>query len=240
VAQAAGVGLTWYTWLEQGRDIRVSADVLCAIARALQLEPVERVHLFRLAGHEPPAGSVDEAVRPAHRNVLESWEPFPAYVVGRRWDVLAWNRGARALFGDYGALPEGRRNLLWCLFLLPDRRRLHREWSVQAETAVASFRAEAAQYLGEPAFQSLLSELRTESREFAELWERRDVHGRSDGLKRLRHPTLGDLDLEHTSYHVNDQPGLKMVLYTPAPRSRSERVLRSLDLSDAGVGSASG
>jgi transcriptional regulator with XRE-family HTH domain len=230
VAQLAGVGITWYTWLEQGRDIRPSPDVLCSIARVLQMEPVERVHLFRLAGHEPPRGAVDEAVRPAHRRVLERWEPFPATITGKRWDVLAWNRPSMAIWGDYGELPEGRRNSLWAFFTLQNRRRMVIDWTSEAERMVATFRAQAAPYLHEPGFQSLLADLRSESPEFAELWERQDVSGRTDGLKRLRHPELGKLELEHTIYHVNDQPGLHLFLYTPAPGSRTEEVLRSLDL----------
>src|SRR5215472_2033810 len=100
VAQLAGVGLTWYTWLEQGRDIRVSSLVLGSIGRVLQLEPTERAHLFHLAGHEAPPRPMEEVVRPAHRHVLASWDPNPACITGRRWDVLAWNRSAIVVFGD--------------------------------------------------------------------------------------------------------------------------------------------
>jgi transcriptional regulator with XRE-family HTH domain len=230
VAQLAGVGLTWYTWLEQGRDIRVSPKVLCSIAHALQLEPAERVHLFRLAGHEPPDGFGGEAVRLAHARVLERWDPYPAYITGRRWDVLAWNRGAAAIFGDYAQVPDGRRNLLWLMFTRPERRQLLRDWAREVERMVATFRAEAVTYLDEPAFLSLLSELRAESPDFAALWDRRDVQGGTDGLKRLRHPTLGDLELEHTTYAIQDQPGLKLRLYTPVPGSPTEAALRRLDL----------
>ncbi len=231
VSQLAGVGLTWYTWLEQGRDIHVSSQVLCTIARALRLEPAERVHLFRLAGHEPPAGFAEQGIRPAHLRVLEQWEPFPAHISGWRWDVLAWNRAASAVFGDYGTLPEGRRNLLWAMFMDPGRRQLFDDWEEEAVRLVAKFRSEAAAYLDEPAARVLIAELQTESPEFAVLWERRDVHGRTDGLKRLRHPTLGRLELEHTSYHVSDQPGVRLSLFAPEPGTRCERVLRELELS---------
>jgi transcriptional regulator with XRE-family HTH domain len=226
VAQLAGVGLTWYTWLEQGRDIRVSPDVLCCVARALQMEPVERVHLFRLAGQEPPAGFSEDAVRPAHRRVIERWEPYPALITGWRWDVLAWNRAADLVL-VYGALPDGRRNTLWATFMVPGRRRLFRDWELEAAKMVAKFRNEAAAHLHEPACQLLIAELSAESPEFAEFWERRDLHGRTDGLKRLRHPELGDVELEYTTYQVGDQPGLRLCLYTPEPGSRTERVLQS-------------
>src|SRR5437870_8977276 len=98
VADLAGVGLTWYTWLEQGRDIRVSPEVLTAVARALQLEPVERVHLFRLAGHAPPAAEpASPSMSPRLQRVLDAWDPFPAHVAGRRRDVVAWNRASEAV-----------------------------------------------------------------------------------------------------------------------------------------------
>jgi transcriptional regulator with XRE-family HTH domain len=230
VAQIAGVGITWYTWLEQGRDIRVSPDVLCSIARVLQLEPAERAHLFRLAAHEPPVIAASEAVRPAHRRVLEQWEPYPATIVGKRWDVLAWNRGTIVVWGDYADLPEGRRNALWAMFMLENRRRMTVDWPREAEKMVATFRALAAPHLDEPEFQSLLAELQAGSPEFAALWERQDVQGRTDGLKRLRHPLLGSIELEHTSYQVNDQPGLRLYLYTAGPGCRTDRAIRSLDL----------
>jgi transcriptional regulator with XRE-family HTH domain len=227
VAQLAGVGLTWYTWLEQGRDIHVSPDVLCRVARVLQLEPVERIHLFRLAGHEAPLITSDEAVRPSLRRVLDSWEPYPAIVTGRRWDVLAWNRPYQQILGDHEELPEGRRNLLWSMFMRPSRRTLLREWAREAELMVASFRAEAAPHLDEPEFQELVADLLERSPEFAALWARQDVRGRPEGWKRLDHPELGPLDLEYTTYRVNDEPGLKLVLYAPEPGSATDRLLRS-------------
>lgn len=228
VAQLAGVGLTWYTWLEQGRDIHVSPDVLCRVARVLQLEPIERMHLFRLAGHEAELSTTDEAVRPSLRRVLDGWEPYPALVMGRRWDVLAWNRSYLRVMGDYTELPEGRRNVLWSMFMRPSRRALLREWAREAELMVASFRAEAAPYLDEPEFQELIADLLEQSPEFAVLWARQDVRGRPEGWKLLGHPELGALDLEYTTYRVNDEPGLKLVLYAPEAGSATDQLLRAL------------
>jgi transcriptional regulator with XRE-family HTH domain len=225
VAQMAGVGLTWYTWLEQGRDIHVSPDVLCRVARVLQLEPVERIHLFRLAGHEASLSTSDEAVRPSLRRVLDSWEPYPALVMGRRWDVLAWNRPYLRIMGDYTELPEGRRNVLWSMFMRPSRRTLLREWAREAELMVASFRGEAAPFLDEPEFQELITDLLERSPEFAALWARQDVRGRPEGWKLLDHTELGQLDLEYTTYRVNDEPGLKLVLYAPEAGSATDLLL---------------
>jgi transcriptional regulator with XRE-family HTH domain len=240
VAQLAGVGLTWYTWLEQGRDIRVSVDVLCSIARVLQLEPVERSHLFRLAGHPALEGPAVDAVRPALRRVLESWEPYPAIVLGRRWDVLAWNGPYVRVFGDYRDLPEGRRNVMWSMFMRPARRTLMREWEREAALMVASFQTEAASHLDEPEFQDLISELRERCPEFAAMWARHDVRGRLEGVKLLDHPALGPLDLEYTTYRVNDQPGLKLTLYTAEAGSPSDRALLAAAESQDGEREAEG
>lgn len=227
VAQLAGVGLTWYTWLEQGRDIHVSPKVLCSIARALQMDPTERVHLFLLAGHQPPVGFTEDGVRAEHRHVLERWEPHPAYVINRRWDVLAWNHATAAIF-NYSELPEGPGNAMWAMFLVPSRRTLIVDWHAAAAKMVATFRAEAAQYLDEPEFRILIAELEAESPEFAALWNRRDVSGRTFGVKRMHHPELGNLEFEHTAYEIADQPGCKLILYTPEDR-RTETVLGGLD-----------
>jgi hypothetical protein len=228
VAQLAGVGLTWYTWLEQGRNIHVSPDVLCRVARVLQLEPVERIHLFRLAGHEASVSTSDEAVRASLQRVLDSWEPYPAMVMGRRWDVLAWNGPYLRIMGDYAELPEGRRNALWSMFMRPSRRTLLRDWAREAELMVASFRGEVAPFLDEPEFQELIADLLERSPEFAGLWARQDVRGRPEGWKLLDHPELGPLDLEFTTYRVNDEPGLKLVLYAPEAGSATDLLLREV------------
>ncbi|HEV7679480.1 MAG TPA: helix-turn-helix transcriptional regulator [Candidatus Dormibacteraeota bacterium] len=228
VAQLSGVGLTWYTWLEQGRDIHASSAVLCQIARALRLDPAERIHLLQLAGHQAPAGFADDGVRDEERRVLARWEPYPAYIINRRWDVLAWNRATNLLF-SYDEIPEGRRNGLWSMFLVPSRRALCVDWQAASARMVATFRAEAGQYLDRPEFQVLIAELESESPEFAALWQRRDVSGRAHGLKQMSHPRLGRLDFQHAAYEVSDQPGCKLILYTPADR-RTETVLDGLDL----------
>ncbi len=225
VADIAGVGLTWYTWLEQGRDIQVSSQVLGAIARALQLEPAERAHLFRLAGHAPPAAEAPTAsISPRLRRVLDTWDPFPAHVAGRRRDLLAWNRASEAVNG-WSQMPEGKRNLLWFMFLVPSTRRLLPDWEKEAPLSVAALRAEAGRDLGEPDYQELITELIEGSREFAAIWARQDVRGRQEGLKHFQHPGLGRLELEYTSFQVAEQPSLRLYLYAPADK-RTETKLR--------------
>lgn len=229
VAQLADVGLTWYTWLEQGRDINVSPEVLCRVSRALRMQQAERDHLFVLAGHQAPQRSTSDDVREEHRHVLQRWEPYPAYILNRRWDVLAWNRAFDAVFSDYDEAEDGMRNGLRAMFLKPSRRALTIDWQECAEKMTATFRADAAQHLDDPEFRVLIAELESASPEFAAIWQRRDVRGRTHAVKRLQHPDLGRLEFEHTAYEIGDQPGCKLVLYTPTDR-RTEVVLAAIDL----------
>ncbi len=216
VADLAGVGLTWYTWLEQGRDIRVSPQVLTGIARALQLEPAERAHLFRLAGQAPPAPEVANAsLSPRLQRILDSWDPFPAHVAGRKRDILAWNRASDAIYG-WSQLPEAKRNTLWWAFMVPSARRLIIDWERETTLAVAGFRSDAGRDLVDPDYLELINELLEGSADFVAMWARQDVRGRQEGLKRLQHPKLGRLDLDFTIFHVAEQPSLRLYLYTPS------------------------
>src|SRR5919108_5182229 len=130
VAMAAGVGTTWYTWLEQGRDVRPSTEVLSALSQALRLDAAEKRHLFILAGRQLPErpANAPEKVDSPLLHVLNSLSMQPAYVVGRRWDVLAWNSAAAAVFGDYGALEGDARNIIHMVFTNPRHRRLLVDW----------------------------------------------------------------------------------------------------------------
>ena len=225
VADLASIGLTWYTWLEQGRDIRASPEVLSAIARALQLEPAERTHLFRLAGQAPPALEPDSAcISPRLRRVLDAWDPYPAHVAGRRRDLLAWNRASETI-NEWSQLPEDRRNLLWFMFMVPSTRRLLLDWEKEAPLSVAALRAEAGRDLSEPDYQELITGLVEGSPDFAAMWARQDVRGRLEGMKRFQHRELGRIDLEFTSFQVAEQPSLRLYLYTPADR-RTESTLQ--------------
>jgi transcriptional regulator with XRE-family HTH domain len=228
VADLAGVGLTWYTWLEQGRDIRVSPQVLAAISRALQLEPAERTHLFRLAGQAPPAPEpVADSLSPRLRRVLDGWDPFPAHVAGRRRDILAWNRASDAIYG-WSRLPEDKRNTLWWAFMVPATRRLMHNWERESALVVAAFRADAGRDVVEPDYQELIGELLEGSADFAAIWARQDVRGRPEGRKLLDHAELGRLDLEFTIFQVSEQPTLRLYLYTPADDGPTESKLRTI------------
>ena len=219
VALLAGVGTTWYTWLEQGRDVRASLEVLEALARALRLTPAERAHLILLGrGEEPPPVELPpERVSPALRRLIENLGPNPAFILGRRWDYLAWNPATAALFGDLGSLPRAARNHVWLTFMDPARRELFTDWERTYPLMVAKFRADSARHLGEPAFEELIQALRRSSPEFCKAWGRHEVASGGGGRKELRHPEVGPLAFEHAVFHPNDAAELRLILYSPLP-----------------------
>lgn len=233
VASLAGVGLTWYTWLEQGRDVRASLEVFEALARAMNLTPAERMHLILLGRGEeaPPREQPSERVHPTIRRMIEGLAPNPAYLLGRRWDYLTWNRAACALFGDFGQLPKGARNHLWQTFTNPARRELLTDWDDSIRLLAAKFRADAAHHLGDPAFEQLIESLRNASPEFCKAWKRHEVARTGTGRKVLNHPIAGQLTFEHVVWHPSDSPEQRMVLYTPVPETGTAEKLATL-LSD--------
>jgi transcriptional regulator with XRE-family HTH domain len=237
VAQLAGVGTTWYTWLEQGRDVRASVEVLEALARALRLDPFERAHLLLLGRGEqdPPCAPPEEHVSPMLRRLIENLGPNPAFILGRRWDYLAWNRATCALFGDLDALPAPARNHVWLTFMDPGRRRLVCDWEETAQRCVAKFRADSAHYLGDPAFEELISALRDASPEFRKWWKRHDVAGTGEGRKELDHPLVGRLDFEHASFVHPQTPGQRLALYSPAESDTAAKLARLLEGEPAAV-----
>ena len=230
VALLAGVGTTWYTWLEQGRDVRPSAEVLSALADALKLDPAERRHLFVLNDRPPPetqpAGP--ERVEDSLRRMLESLTSQPSYVLGRRWDVLAWNRAAERLFGDYGRLTGDERNIMHMVFANAAHRRLLVDWEELAPVSLAMFRADSARYAGDPDFERLIATLMKSSREFRKWWPRHEVLRRLSSQKRIRHQTAGRMVFEYTSFAVTDYPDMKLVVYTPLEEAQSVKKLEAL------------
>jgi transcriptional regulator with XRE-family HTH domain len=215
VAQLSGVGVTWYTWIEQGRPVNASAQVLEAIARTLRLDRFERSHLFTLAGVADPATTVVEACEPALHDLVSAIDPYPALIVSARYDILAWNRAEAALKGDYSLLPERFRNLMWLIFTQPAWRQLLVDHGDVAHL-VARFRAAMAEHIGEPAWTELVQELCSVSEEFAELWERHDVAGGTSHIKQYLHPEVGLVRLVATSLSLSDRPGVRLVASTPA------------------------
>jgi transcriptional regulator with XRE-family HTH domain len=217
VALLAGVGATWYTWLEQGRDVQPSAEVLAALADALRLDAAERRHLYILNDRPPPEPKPvgPERVEQPLLRMLDSLTGQPAYVLGRRWDVLAWNRAAELLFGDYGKLEGDQRNIMHILFANKAHRKLLVDWNEVASTALAMFRADSARYAGDTDFERLINHLMSVSGEFRQLWSRQDVLRSLSSHKRIKHPLAGRMTFEYTSFEVTGQADMKLVVYTP-------------------------
>jgi transcriptional regulator with XRE-family HTH domain len=225
VAQLAGVGVTWYTWLEQGRPINASVQVLGAIARTLRLDNAEHDHLLRLADiHTLPTESELATVPAAVIEVVTSLEPTPAFLINARYDVLAYNDAHRALVRDWHTVPCERRNVLWCCFTEPDVRSRFVNFDDEAPLIVATLRAAYAQHLNEPAWTEFVRSLSARSPEFAEMWARHDVARPGTRVKHFRHPVAGELRLASTSLAVSDMPEHRIVVYTPADDETRRRL----------------
>ncbi|RJQ80425.1 XRE family transcriptional regulator [Pseudonocardiaceae bacterium YIM PH 21723] len=207
VALLAGVGVSWYTWLEQGREITVSAGVLDAIARTLRLTEPERVHLYLLAGLNPPILRPPgvAAPPPEIRRLVDGWAPNPALLLDRYWNLLAVNEPARTIFG-YRA---GDTNCL-VAFFTSENFRDARE-STAAEV-VAGYRALAAQSPDDPEYHRLAAELGARSPEFARLWDRHEVGTHARAVKRV----AGGLTFDVTTLVVPGQPDWRLELYQPS------------------------
>ncbi|AEW99142.1 DNA-binding protein (plasmid) [Streptantibioticus cattleyicolor NRRL 8057 = DSM 46488] len=231
LAQLAGISVAYYTRLEQGNGRNVSAEVLDAIARALRLSGAERAHLFHLtnpAQHRKKTPARPQQVRPALRQLLDSLEGVPAYVMGRRADVLAWNRMASAVFGDWGALPPRDRNWARLVFLRPGFRDIFLEWETKAYDVVSFLRMDAGCHPDDPQLSALVGELSVKSEDFRRLWATHDVKEKGHGVKRLRHPLVGDLTLSFETFRLPDDPDQALILYHAEPGSPSAESLRLL------------
>ena len=226
VAQRANISATWYTWLEQGRGGRASADVLDRIARALTLTGVEREHLFLLGLGRPPEVQYRgcDAVTPRLQRLLDTLSYSPAIVRTATWDVVAWNRAAAAVLTDYGKLPPEQRNILRMLFCDPRVRAAQSSWESVARFVVASFRIDAARAGADDEIAALVEELSQASPDFARMWRDNDVQTHGDGVKQLRHPVLGPITLEYSAFAVDGRPDLSLIVYNPATAADRESI----------------
>lgn len=218
VAELSGVSLTWYTWLEQARDINVSEQVLTALARALQLDEAETDHLFTLGGVAPIGTTEPVASPPATlTRLLRAVEPNPAYAISPRWDIVAWNASYEALYLGVSQLPDEDRNLLWLVFTSPAvRELLGDDWAGEARRLLSQFRAEVVHRSDEPAFRDLVERLREASGPFRDWWSRHDVAYFESRQRIFEHPRDGTLRFDHHKLIPADHPELRIIVYTPA------------------------
>ncbi|MBP2184508.1 helix-turn-helix transcriptional regulator [Amycolatopsis magusensis] len=229
VARLAGVSTDYYARLEQGRRIMPSAAVVQAIGRALGLDDAGRAHLEDLIGlAAAPArrgARGVQRVRPGLYQLLDALDGEPALILGRRTDVLASNRVAKALFTDFDRLPATQRNYARWMFLDEDARSLFADWPDQARAAVESLRFEAGRDPGDRATAELIAELGERSPEFRRWWEEHRVHQRTHGAKRLRHPVVGELTVDYETLTPPGDPDTTLFVYTTEAGSPSRRAL---------------
>jgi PAS domain-containing protein len=216
--------------------VRASLEVLEAVSRALRLSAAERAHVILLGRGEqaPPCKAPVEEVSPILRRLVENLGPGPAYLLGRRWDYLAWNKSFERVFGwEPGPEPLSR-NHVWQSFMDPARRTLWTgDWASNVRLLVAKFRADTARNIGDPAFEELITALESSSPEFRKLWKRHEVAGSGDGHKELAHPLVGPLAFDHAVFRHGEVGELRLVLYTPCrehdTRAKLARLLQEDD-----------
>ena len=227
VALLAGVSHTWYTWLEQGRDIRPSRSVIDAVARTLTLSPAEHEYVLQLSGHggAPPGGAAD--AMPGHvQRLLDALGTSPAYAITASWSIVGWNRAYERLYPGVAAVPAADRNLLWLVFTDPDVRELLGDWTTDSRRFLTQFRAEVGPRLADRQVVDLVDRLQAASAHFREGWASHDVDRFSSGERLFRHPVVGGLALEHHQLTPADAPGLHLVVYTAADEETAARLSR--------------
>jgi transcriptional regulator with XRE-family HTH domain len=235
VAAAAGVSAEWYTWLEQAREVRPSAQVLTRIGAALRLEPNETRHLLTLGGYAVPATGSDStrsvSVSLRLQRLIDQMEYGPAWVFGERWDIVAWNRAASVIHGDLATLQGIERNALYQMFLGDRIRPMLVDWETHGRLCVAKLRATYASRVDDPWFNELVSVLRTRSVEFERWWNENAIETSQEGVKHYEHPEAGRLVFDYTVLDVLDErmSSLRLVAYVPAPgtgtREKMEKLL---------------
>jgi transcriptional regulator with XRE-family HTH domain len=233
VAQLANIGTSWYTWLEQGRNIHPSVQVLESLAQALRLTPNERRHLFLLAGQSfpPQTPPLEEHISPVLQQMLSDLEPAPAYVMGRRFDYLAWNNAAEKIFAISAASNPYECNLVWRFFTDPMMREHFSHWEQMARGLLAEFRATSARYPGDEWFEELIEALKQVSPEFCRWWQEHDAPRELAGDKIMEHATLGHLEFQHLTLQVLSDPDVRVSLYMPNAMTRTQlqRLLKDSD-----------
>ena len=231
IAYRAGLSVTWYTWLEQGRDINPSRQVLDSIARNMRFSAAEHAYILSLAGYTPTQsadlGAAPDA--PPHiQHLLDQQGHAPAFAVSPSWAIAAWNDAYEALYPGVATLPPEGRNLLLAIFTDPSVREMLPDWDTTSRRFVAEYRAEAGPLLGHPAHVALVSTLLTASSEFASAWQQHEIRRFSSRERVFRHPEVGILTFEHHRLIPADLPDLHIVVYLPDPRTDTREKMAAL------------
>jgi transcriptional regulator with XRE-family HTH domain len=235
VALLSGVSHTWYTWLEQGRDIRPSRQVVDALARTLRMSPAEHGYVLRLTGHGGADPAAAPGGMPGHvQRLLDALGPSPAYAITADWTIAGWNAAYERLYPGVARVPAAERNLLWLVFTDPAVRALLADWPTDSLRFLTRFRAEVGPRLADPGVVDLVSRLEAASPHFREGWASHDVDRFSSAERRFEHPVVGTLLLEHHQLTPADAPGLQVVVYTAAAGSDTAARLAALAGQPAG------
>lgn len=234
VALLSGISVDWYTWLEQARNIQVSAQVLENIARALQLDSNERKHLFLLALQQLPADlpPAESAINPSLQRFLDLQGTSPTMVMDQRLNIVAWNRVASLIYGDYEGMSARERNSVWRTFTSPYIRELLQDtWETHARHRLAQFRANYGKFAGDPWWMAFIEELNQASEEFRTWWPEHDVLNGPEGVKINYHPAVGRIAFHQISFFVSDAPHLTVTINIPSTEDDTISKLNALLLS---------
>jgi transcriptional regulator with XRE-family HTH domain len=230
LAQLAGISVTWYTWLEQARDISVSRQVIDSLARVLRLPPGDRAHLFTVAGLALPAeqhGPVE--IDGTLRRLVHTLDPNPACVISLWWDLLGWNQAYAALIGGLEQRPPAERNTLWLTFTEERSRRLFLDWTEEARQLLGQLRAHLARHPGDPRGPELVETLQAASGRFTELWRGQDVRRFESARKRFQHPGLGRIDLDYVKLATADDDRQYLLAFLPADAASAAKLPGLID-----------
>lgn len=231
VAELANIGVSWYTLLEQGQNVHPSRSVLESLARALRLTVAEEQHLFLLVYGKKSVTRLmeEEQVAPALQRVIDALNPHPAFIIGRRWDVLSANRAAELLFRFHEPCPPHSRNVIWRFLQLGDHS-IDQDWEKQAQSLVAAFRVDYARYPGDTSFREIIEDLQHVSPQFRLWWDQQNVRGLPDGPRVMQHPQLGLLEFDHVTFQTSLVPDLRVKVYSasPATAAKLEQALTTL------------
>lgn len=228
VSALAGISLTWYTWIEQARDVNFSEDVLAGIADALQLQTHERQYIYQLCGIVSDSEDFHHhSIDPLLMRLVDSQNPFPAYAMGHYWQLLYWNQSAEALF-SFDSLKETEQNILWYTFARDASRPFILNWEERARQLVNEFRADCSQYLVDPLLDDFLKRLQIESPEFKQYWSEHQVKARDGGRRDFQHPIAGHLIFEQTTLRATHAPDIKIVIHLPLEETDTLEKLKNL------------
>lgn len=235
IAELANIGVSWYTLLEQGQDVHPSRQVLSSLSQALRLTATEERYLFLLASGEGSGKKMaeEEPIPPELQRVVDALDPHPAYLVGRCWNVLTWNRAADLVFRLHEPCPPHSNNIVW-RFFQSETRTFYQEWEKQAQTLVALFRADYARYPGDASFREIIEDLQQASSQFCQWWELQQMHVSPNEPQVIQHPTLGRLEFDFVTFHPPHFPGFRVKLY-PASRAFASTLEQALSASIPGT-----